>query len=458
MTAQAWVSTTEAAPWRQKTIERGGGFAWDTLDLRVRPDRPGQVVDGFGACFNELGWTSLQALPEADRESVLRELFAPGVGAGFTICRMPIGANDFSRDWYSYDETPGDFELRQFSIANDFETLIPFIRAARRLQPSLRLWASPWSPPAWMKQNGHYAAALSRPGAPSNGLRPDQVGREGTDMFRLDDRHLAAYAQYFGRFVDAYRDAGIPIAMVMPQNEFNSAQPFPSCTWTADGLARFIRHLGPEMARRSVEVYFGTLERADVGLLRPSMSDAATARYIKGAGMQWAGKQAVADIRREYPQLSLYQSEQECGDGRNDWRYCGYAWQLMKHYLRSGVNAYMYWNISLEAGGTSHWGWRQNSLVTVDAAAKTYRWNHEYYLLKHLSHFVQPGAARLETEGTADDALAFRNRDGSVVVLVRNGRPHAQPVTIAAASTTLALTLDPDSYNTVTFAEPTSNG
>jgi glucosylceramidase len=452
--AATWVSTTETAPWQVKPLEGRGGFGWDTLDLRVRLDAPAQVVDGFGACFNELGWTSLQLLPEAARESVFRELFAPGVGANFTICRMPAGANDFSRDWYSYDETPDDLDLKRFTIANDLETLIPFIRAARKHQPAMRLWASPWSPPTWMKVNGHYAAAQSRGGNASNGLRPDQVGREGTDMFRLEDRYLDAYARYFGKFIDAYREAGVPIAMVMPQNEFNSAQPFPSCIWTGPALARFIRRLGPEMAKRGVEVYFGTLERANVDLLRPSMDDKDAARYIKGVGVQWAGKNAAAEIHRLFPQLRLYQSEQECGDGRNDWRYCGYTWQLMKHYFRSGVNAYMYWNISLESAGVSHWGWRQNSLVTVDAAAKAYRWNHEYYVLKHLSHFILPGATRLEIEGTADDALAFRNRDGGVVVVARNARPYPQPVAIAAGGTTLTVTLDPDSYSTVALGGP----
>jgi len=121
----------------------------------------------------------------------------------------------------------------------------------------------------------------------------------------------------------------------------------------------------------------------------------------------------------------------------------------MKHYFRSGVNAYLYWNISLETGGASHWGWRQNSLVTVDTSAKTCRWNHEYYVLKHLSHFVQPGASRVEAEGTLDDALAFRNADGSVAVVLRNARPYPQPVTVSAGGPAVALTLDADSYNTL---------
>ena len=100
---------------------------------------------------------------------------------------------------------------------------------------------------------------------------------------------------------------------------------------------------------------------------------------VKGAGFQWAGKGAIAGIHRRYPHLQLYQTEQECGDGKNDWRYCRYAWTLMKHYFHSGASAYMYWNIALRKGGVSRWGWAQNSLVTVDP--EFYRPNDIHTLL-----------------------------------------------------------------------------
>src|SRR6516164_1013693 len=148
-----FIVTTAASPWRQGSIFKPS-FAWETLNLNVDPAStvPDQTSEGFGACFNELGWTSLQTLSDDDRESVLHELFHPTDGACFTYCRIPIGANDFATEAYSYDETDGDFELKHFSIDHDRKTLVPFIRAALRHQPNLRLWASPWSPPSWMKR------------------------------------------------------------------------------------------------------------------------------------------------------------------------------------------------------------------------------------------------------------------------------------------------------------------
>ena len=446
-----WMVTTQRAGW-----QRQGGFpladARTGADVVVRTDAPLQPIEGIGCCFNELGWTALGLLPPEERDGILRELFAPGVGANFTFCRMPIGANDFSRDWYSYDETDGDFDLRDFSIGNDRETIVPFIQAAQRHQPKLRLWASPWSPPTWMKTNRHYAAALPRPGSGvDNGLRPDQVGQEGTDMFLLEDRYLRAYARYIARFVEAYRNEGIRVEMVMPQNEFNSAQIFPSCTWTPAGLARFVAVLGPEMERLGVTVYFGTQERADDRLFEAVLGDPAAGRYIAGAGFQWAGKGAIGAVHRAHPELPLFQTEQECGDGRNDWRYCRYTWRLMKHYLTNGARAYMYWNLALAEGGVSRWGWAQNSLVVVDPETRTWRYTPEYYLMKHLSRYIRPGARRLDTASWTgyENQLAFLNPDESVVLVMQNDLAEPLPVRVAVADRVVAPTLPADSFNTL---------
>ena len=442
-----FVSTTASAPWQSRPV-RTDGWQWDDLDVQISLDSTNRAIEGFGACFNELGWTSLKALGESDRNTIFEELFGPGKGANFTMCRMPVGANDFSRKWYSYDETPDDFAMQHFSIANDLETLVPYIQSARKFNPDLRVWASPWSPPSWMKTNKHYAEVQQGPGLPPNGLRPDQVGKEGSDSFIQEDRYFAAYANYFGKFIDAYKQQGIRVGMVMPQNEFNSAQPFPSCTWTPEGLARFLNLLGPEMEQRNVELFFGTYERGNRALLDRVMADPVARRYIKGVGVQWAGKNAIHSIRKEYPQLTVFQSEQECGNGKNEWSYAGYCWNLMRHYLRNNTTGYLYWNLSLEKGGRSQWGWPQNSLVTVDVDARKYEFNYDYYVLKHVSHFVQPGAVRLETDGTFDNVLAFRNPDRSVAVILRNEGARPLQVDIAINGAKTNLKLEPDSLGT----------
>lgn len=446
-----WISTTEAAPWVEQPAAAFG--TPQTLPgVLVDTANPQQSIEGFGASFNEFGWDALAHLAQADRDEVMRQLFAPGAGVNFSLCRMPVGANDFSRDWYSYDETPGDFALEHFSIANDEQTLIPFIRAAKAFQPELALWASPWSPPTWMKRNGHYAGSM--PNAlwqkAENGLQPHQVQTEDTDSFIQEDRYLDAYARYFGAFIDAYARHGIRIGMVMPQNEFNSAQIFPSCTWTPQGLARFIGHLGPEMAKRDVEIFLGTLERPKEWQAEIVLDDPQAGEFVQGVGVQWAGKGAVPYLHRKRPELRIYQSEQECGDGRNDWRFARYAWSLLRHNFAHGVTGYMYWNMALIEGGISRWGWAQNSLVVVDADAHTYRFTHEFQLLKHFAHFVQPGARVLPTLSYTgyEQQVVFRNPDGSLVVVAHNDM--ATPLAWSALidGQELAATLPADSFNT----------
>ncbi len=453
-----WISSDSASSWQIKTplpLQPAN----KTADAEIFPDKPLQRIEGFGTCFNELGWTSLSFLSAADRESILNELFAPGKGANFTICRMPVGANDFSRQWYSYNETAGDFAMKNFSIANDRETLIPFIKAAQHYNPKIKIWASPWSPPSWMKTNGHYAArSVNKTDFVSeewgmdlrnisNGLSPDKEGREGTDMFIQEDKYFTAYTEYFSRFIDAYRKEGIHIRMVMPQNEFNSAQVFPSCTWTAAGLTRFIRVLGPAMKKKGVDIFLGTIERGNHQLADTVLTDPGCKPYVKGAGFQWAGKDAIAAIHKNYPALPLYQTEQECGNSKNDWKYCVYAWELMKHYLSNGANVYTYWNTSLKQGGISTWGWKQNSLVSVDTVNKTYKYNYEYFLMKHFSYFVQPGARRLENNGAFTDLLAFVNPDKSIAVVLYNNTLAEKKLAIRLGDKMIDARLAAGSFN-----------
>jgi glucosylceramidase len=450
-----WVASTPDASWQPQDAKSIEWVTTDKADAEIDVANPLQTIDGFGTCFNELGWTSLSLLSDADREAVVKELFAPGTGANFTICRMPVGANDFSRNWYSYDETDGDFNMTHFNIDNDKATLVPFIKNALKYNPSLQLWASPWSPPTWMKDNKHYACQPSSDFFDKNyhnDIKLEQIRREGVNMFIQEDAYFKAYALYFTKFIEAYRAENINIAMVMPQNEFNSCQPFPSCTWQASGLAKFVgEYLGPAMQNLGVALMFGTMERPTPELVDTLLQDPQSSKYIAGVGFQWAGKYALGDIHNRYPKMKIYQTEQECGNGRNDWRMCTYSWGLMKHFLNNGTNVYDYWNTSLEEGGMSRCGWTQNSLVTVNKDTKTYKYTYEYYLLKHASHYVLPGAQFLASTGSFTDLLAFKNKDGRYVLILHNAQDAEIKPTIKVGDRTIAVTLQPNSFNTITL-------
>jgi glucosylceramidase len=191
------------------------------------------------------------------------------------------------------------------------------------------------------------------------------------------------------------------------------------------------------------------MERPNEALVDTILNYPESGKYILGVGFQWAGKEALPGIHRRYPDLTLYQTEQECGDGNNDWAGAMYSWDLMKHYLNNGVSVYEYWNTSLLEGGISRWGWAQNSLVVVDAKKRNYRFTYEYYIMKHASHFVMPGAVKLATGGEYEDIMAFKNPDHSVVVIVANQNQEDRTVRINIDGTIISPTLEANSINTI---------
>ena len=439
--------TTFESPWQDRSVTVCGMSDRTAAIVKLSEDKTGQTVIGFGTCMSELSQEALWLLSEADRAKVMDEIFSTS-GGGFTVIRTPIGASDFSKDFYSYCEKPGDFEMKTFSTDHDDATLIPLIREVQRRVPSdvLKIWGSPWCPPRWMKTNRN---AVCRP-AKVNDLADEGRIFEGEDGFVCDDAHMKAYALYFRKYVDSYRAKGIPLWMVMPQNEFNSDQNFPSCTWSVGQLAKFVgRYLGPALEGSGVELYFGTMERPNHNMLNAVLERPSYAKYVKGAGFQWAGKDALPRVRARHPDLTYVMSEQECGDGKNDWRHALHCWDLMLHYFSHGVSVYDYWNLALRKDGLSHWGWRQNSLVVVDAATSTAVFTPEYYMLKHLSHFVRRGAKRLVTEGSHADVLAFVNPDRSVAVMLANKEAGPKVVSVAWNAKTYAVTLDASSVATL---------
>jgi glucosylceramidase len=408
-------------------------------------------MEVFGAAFSEVAWDALSSLDQGKQKEVLDLLFSSEYGANFNLCRIPIGANDFSLKWFSYDEVDGDFELTHFSIENDEKFMLPFIKAAQKIRSDLAFWASPWSPPTWMKINKHYAMSKNHPSRKSNGINADQLGFEGQDYFNLKPDYIRAYAKYFRRFVESYREHGIRISTVMPQNEFNSAQPLPSCCWTAQGLAQFIPSLGKALSDLGVEVLLGTLERGSIKQVDEVFKDRESSKVLKGIGVQWSGRRALPLIRHTYPNMRIWGTEQECGAGNNDWHYAKYAWGLIKTYLTQGASVYQHWNMILGEDAKSTWGWSQNSLITIDQESKSYRLNPEYYLMRHLSAYVKKGAKFISVSSWTgyENQIAFLNPDESIVIVLQNEMSERHIVRARIGSKKMILELPPDSFNTI---------
>ena len=423
-----WFASSPVAQWKK----RGAPTPVDCVSTLKHLQSPRQTWRGFGGCFNELGWKAMGCLSSKDRDTVLRSLFSSTAGCGFNYCRLPIGASDYAESWYSHDEHPGDFTMKQFSIERDHKYLLPYIRAAVTFQPDLYLFASPWSPPTWLKQ----------PQAYNNG------------KLIWKPEYLNAYALYFAKFVKAYAEAGIHIDAVHVQNEPNSDQKFPSCLWTGEQMRDFIRdYLGPTFLKSKLDcqIWAGTIERADVNAwAQLILSDEKAREYITGVGYQWAGKGAVQRTRQAWPNLPMAQTENECGEGLNSWDYAHYIFDLFQHYISNGVEAYVYWNMVLKDGGESTWGWKQNSMISINTSKATFKYNPEFYVMKHFAAFVEPGSQVLDLEGVwAANAIAFRKPDGRIVYVIHNPFATPSPVYLAGKTCTMRFVLDPGSLNTI---------
>ena len=271
--AITWRCSTAQSPWKDKgtlTAAPDGGSA---PDITVNGAKAAQQIEGWGGCFNELGWDALSALDAPARQDVLRALFDTKTGCSFNLCRMPVGASDFAMDYYSLDDTPGDYAMAHFSDDRDQEKLIPYVKAAMKYRRDLKVWGSPWTPPAWMTTNGKYT---------------------GGGMTQTP-QSLTAYALYLDKAVRAYQKAGLHFYALDVQNEpvYNN-NVYPQCKWSGAELRDFIKnYLGPKFTqdRVPVQLWAGTFPTGDyAGYPGTILSDPSARAYLTGVGYQWGGR------------------------------------------------------------------------------------------------------------------------------------------------------------------------
>jgi glucosylceramidase len=406
------------AYWMQGQVTKlTGGTAGLVVDQNTKYQR----WDGFGGAFNEAGWDALSVLSSDQVTNAIKLLFDDQTGAKFVYGRVPIGASDYALSWYTLDDTAGDYSMSKFSISRDQQKLIPFIKAALQVRPDLRLWASPWIPPSWME--------------------------DSSSNMKSDAQTQQAYALYLAKFVQEYAKAGVTIGAIHPQNEPGYAR----VHWAQSLLINFFKtYLGPTFSQQNVaaEIWCGTMSApADANIATAVASDAASLAYVKGFGLQWNLQSTAATLAPKGP---VMQTEHECGNYNfdtpywkmsqynpnkppNDHAYGEESWQLIRDWVTAGVNSYNAWNMVLDTVGKSLDGWPQDALLVVDRSAKTLTATAAYYAFRHFSAYVVPGATRVGTQGT-NDALAFKNPDGSVIVEVYNKASSAAATTVGVGS------------------------
>ncbi|MFW5803053.1 MAG: glycoside hydrolase family 30 protein [Verrucomicrobiota bacterium] len=397
----------------------------DNTNIRVeiRSDQTYRQWEGFGGAVSELGWQALAALDKTQREPFFQRLFGAD-GAGFNWIRLPVGASDFARDEYSFSETPEDYELAHFTIERDRQALIPFIQAAKSANPDLRIHASPWSPPGWMKHSGAMA------------------GQENSEL-RDEPRVLTAYALYLRKFIEAYADEGIHIDRLMVQNEMDSQAPFPGCRWTPELFVRFhLDYLKPEFERHGIqtEIWAGTF-RTMTGLqAHDCFANSAFRKSVAGAAFQYSFPDALTDLQLLYPGTRIMHTESACHSGRNTTAEAVGQFDDVIAYAQAGASVFTYWNMVLDQNRTSTWGWPQNSLCTVNTETGQLVFNPDFEIFQLLGKAIRPGAMRIRAFSYLARTACFRNPDGSFVLLLRNLEgPRQAEITLDGATQTVEL-------------------
>lgn len=382
----------------------------------VDPTRSFQTFVGIGGAFTDAAAETFAKLPADRQNEFLQAYFSPDKGIGYTFGRTNINSCDFSSDMYTYVKT-GDKALASFDVSHDEKFKIPLIKKAMATTGGqLKLFVSPWSPPAWMKDNNNML----------------QGGK-------LLPEYYDAWANYYVKFIQAYEKRGIPVWGLTVQNEPMAKQTWESCIYTAQEETDFIKnHLGPTLEKNKLlgKKLIAWDHNRDLLYQRATtlLSDAKAAKYIWGIGFHWyelwnGGRQFdnVQRVAEAFPGKKLLLTE-ACNypfswKTFNDWSWGEQYGENMIHDFNNGAVAWTDWNILLdETGGPNHVGNFCFAPVHAKTREGTLHYMNSYYYIGHFSKFIRPGAKRIVSSSNRVQLLttAFVNTDGKIAVIVMN--------------------------------------
>lgn len=428
-----------ALTWRASRSDKGEV-------IEVDDDTTCQTMLGMGSSLEPSTCWNLSRLAPADRDRVMERLVDPARGAGMNLMRICIGTPDFTGDpWYSYDDLPPgsiDLRLAQFSIEKDRAYILPILKLARQKNPNLLFFASPWSPPAWMKDGGTLAGG------------------------KLWQRYFPVYAEYFVRFIQAYEAEGIPIHAVTVQNEpgvdrateKNPKWHYPSCKWTGEEERDFIRdHLGPAFRRQGLKTEIwcydhnynvkpGVADDPGLNYPRTVLRDPAAAAFVSGVAFHgYVGDPSGMSVfHSEFPQVPLHFTEGSVFGVRG-------GADLVQR-LRNWASSYNAWVTLLDEKGKPNNGPFEASrtLITLNPQTLSVTEHFDYFLYSQFMKFVARGAVRVQStelrKPLAD--VAFRNPDGGLTVIVVNTAKKPAWIRLAWRTSHAEATLSEESVAT----------
>ncbi|HEX7735523.1 MAG TPA: RICIN domain-containing protein [Ktedonobacteraceae bacterium] len=403
-----------------------GGVGSNSTTITINDTQTYQQMLGFGASLTDSSaWLVYNKMSQSQRNQLMTNLFSPGSGIGLNFLRQPMGSSDMALPAgyagtnapgeYTYDDVPAgqtDASLSHFTIAHDTPYIIPLLQQALQLNSNLKIMATPWTAPAWMKSNGSL-----------------QQGSLLTSDYQV-------YAQYFVDFIKAYQAQGIPIYAITPQNEPLNNNVMPTMPVSASEETTFIAsNLGPTFAQNGLAtLILGYDHNWDQpGYPTTILNNSIAASYTPGIAWHcYAGNaSAMSTFHSSFPSKDTY--ETECSGGT--WE--GSTWPNgFQNTMELGINSarnwsktVVRWNLALDPSGNPNLGTANScttcrGVVTIDQNTGNVTYNSDYYGLGHFSKFVTPGAyvvaANSFGSGNIED-VAFKNPNGSHVLVAYNG-------------------------------------
>lgn len=379
-----------------------------TVDIKIDDSKMYQTMDGFGGSFTDsAAYLMNQILDEDVKDDLMKKLFDHEEGIGISVVRNPMGASDFARTVYSYNELPegeSDHEQEKFSIAHDLDDVIPLSKQALEINPDVKFMASPWSAPNWMKTTGSMIA-----------------GQLKEDCYK-------AFAKYFVKYIKSYEEKGLPVYAITPQNEplFEPTH-YPSMLMYAHEQAEFIKnHLKPAFIENKIKTkilcYDHNWDRPDYPLHVIDEVD------VDGVAWHWYGGKPVAQkqVHMAYPDKEVHFTEGSGGEWVPAFE------PAFSNLLRTGIEilrnnskTFVLWNMALdENNGPTVPGFGRSTcrgIVKINQQTKELEYTLDYYGLAHFSKHIKPGALRIDS--TSDNEIrtvAFKNTDKTIAVVILN--------------------------------------
>ncbi|WP_420594357.1 RICIN domain-containing protein [Deinococcus sp.] len=426
------------------------GSASGGATINVDASQTFQSMDGFGASITDSSAALLYQLAPAQRDQVMQKVFDPNAGIGMSFLRQPIGSSDFvDGPHYTFDDIPAnetDFNMSRFTVAHDNARILPLLRQALTLNPQLKVMLTSWGQPAWMKENGQ------------------QFGGK----LKNDSRVISAYALYLVKSIQAYEAAGVPVYGLTVQNEPQNVSPdgYPGTDMPVATEAAVINALGPMLQNAGLgrvkiigfdhnwQLFPGDPSNEPnypYDLLRTS-----AAQYIAGTGYHCYAGDASAQSRLHdtFPNKDIWFTECSGFRGFADSQAKAFADTLNFHAknitigtTRNWAKAVVNWNLALDNNGKPNNGGCGRSPDGVCTGAigingNNVQYNAEYYNLGHMSKFVKVGAVHIGSNNIGDVTdVAFKNPDGSVVLVAHNSGGGQQTFNVAYNNTYLNYTL-----------------